>query len=393
MNRKRILVPGVSSDAGAGMTRQLAESGYEVIGADWRRLPFGLRSRYLRTVYPLPEPSNAEFSRSLINLVRTVRPDAFLPLGTTTVACACREAALLKDVTTVTIPGHDAYTAACDKTFCTRECRELGIPCPTVYSPDEAARALAGDRSGITLVVKPGTDAGMARGVSYVTDAATLQQSISSCLRRFDSVTIQEYIPGDASHMHTAVLLFDRHSTLIAAFTTQKLRQWPATGGVTALSRSTDEYHLVEQILPFFNKWHWKGAAEVEFKFDARDGNYKVIEINPRFPAYLRFALTCGLPLARLTAALTLEEEKVTPLTYPSYTVGMKFVNPGLFLRTAIADTRTAVAGDSPMRRAIRDLAGSGPAFAEMLTDPMPFVGRLLHDIRKLFRVSTLPSL
>jgi D-aspartate ligase len=384
MTRKRILVTGVSHDNCLGMIRQLVESGYDVIGSDWRKLPFSLRSRYLRTVHLLPEPTDNEFERSLVDLVRAVRPDAFLPLDTCTVAAACRHEQLLRNVTSFTIPTYDAYMAAFDKDLCNRECRELGIPCPAAYSPEEAAGILSESRGRATLVVKPGTDAGMARGVAYVQDADAFRQSVSSCMLRFGSVTVQEYIPGDSSHMRTAVLLLGRHSELLAAFTTQKLRQWPSTGGVTALSRSTDEFHLVEQALPFFQKWHWQGAAEVEFKFDARDRSYKVIEINPRFPAYLRFAMVCGLPLARLAAALALEDENITPLKYPSYAVGMKYVNPGLYLRTTLADMRTAATGASAFRRAITDLAGAGQVFTDMLKDPLPMMGRLLLDIRHL---------
>jgi predicted ATP-grasp superfamily ATP-dependent carboligase len=140
----------------------------------------------------------------------------------------------------------------------------------------------------------------------------------------------------------------------------------------------------VEQTLPFFRKWQWKGAAEVEFKFDARDGNYKVIEINPRFPAYLRFAMACGLPFARLAAALALESGNVTPLPYPSYVVGRKFVNPGLFLRTTLADMHSTSVAASAFSRAIADLAGTGQAFSGMLKDPLPMMGRLLLDVLHL---------
>jgi predicted ATP-grasp superfamily ATP-dependent carboligase len=393
MTRKRILVADVSSDAGSSVLRQLSESGYGLIGADWRRLPFGLRSRYLRIVHLLPKPTDIGFGRSLFDLVNSVRPDVFLPLGIYTVATACRLKQRLRSVTAINIPDYDAYLAAFDKAFCNRECRELGIPCPASYSPEEAAGILAGSRERAVLVVKPGTDAGMALGVTYVQDAEVLRRSVSLCMIRFGSVTIQEYIPGDASHMRTAVLLFDRHSELIAAFTMQKLRQWPSTGGVTALSTSTDEFHLVEQALPFFRKWRWQGVAEVEFKFDARDRSYKVIEINPRFPGYQRFAMTCGLPLARLAARLALEDENIAPLKYPSYSVGMKFVNPGLFLRTTLADMRPTSVRASALRRAIADLVGTGPAVAGMLKDPLPMIGRLQLDILHLCGRSSSPSL
>ena len=384
MTGKRILVTSVSGDAALSVLRELAEAGHDLVGADWRKLPFGLHSRYLRGVHRLPAASDPGFDQSLMELVRAVRPDAFLPLGTQYVATARRQAAVLSGITRINLPSYEAFMAAYDHVFCNDECRQLGIPSPASYSPEEASRIVSDGRGKITLVVKPATDVGMARGVSYVRNQEALMQSVSSCAATFGGATIQEYIPGGASDMRTAIVLFDQSSELVAAFTTRKLRYWPTTGGLTALSVSTDEFHLVEQMLPFFRKWRWRGAAEVELKFDARDGAYKVIEINPRFPAYLRLPMICGLPLARLAVSLTMGNEVTSPVKFPSYTVGVKFLNPGLFLRTALAEMHAAPAKISALGKAIADLDRTAPVVSSMLSDPLPMVGRLLLDMRRL---------
>jgi SAM-dependent methyltransferase len=80
-------------------------------------------------------------------------------------------------------------------------------------------------------------------------------------------------------------------------------------GGVTACGISTLEQGLVDQFLPFFTNWHWRGPAEVELKRDARDGVFKVIEINPRFPGYLRLPSVCGIELAVLAARSVVGDE------------------------------------------------------------------------------------
>jgi D-aspartate ligase len=384
MSRKRILITGASTDSGLSILRQLAESGHEVIGADWRGLPLMLRSRYLRTVHLLPKPTDPDFDRGLLELVKILRPDVFLPLvETNVVASACRQEAAIQGLTAINVPPNDAFKAAFDKALCSSECKDLGIPCPAAHSLEEASRILAAGGGRTTLVVKPGTDAGMAQDVEFVRDIEALRRSASSCKCRFGSVLIQEFIPGDVSHMHTAVVLFDRNSELIAAFTMQKLRQWPSAGGVTALGVSTDEFRLVEGVLPFFRKWRWSGAAEVELKFDPRDGQYKVIEINPRFPGYLRFPIICGLPLALLSASLAMKDKTIAPLKYPSYAVGMKYANPGFYLRTTLADMRSARDKAGTLKQAFADLAGTGPAVMSILTDPLPIMGRLLFDIRR----------
>lgn len=381
---KRILITSISSDAGSSVLRALAAEGHEVMGAESQRLPFGIHSRRLSKVYELPSPTDTNFDSALIEVVNNAQPDVFLPLGTWNTLTTCRKASTLANITHFNVPDYEAFLAAFDHTVCNNELHDLEIPCPTTYTPEEAVKVLEDASGAATIVVKPRTDVGMAKGIRYVRDIEGLHRGVAECDLRFGGVTLQEFIPGDATAMRTVVILFDRHSELVAAFTTRKLRHYPPSGGLTALSVSTNEFNLVEQILPFFRKWQWRGAAEVELKFDSRDAQFKVIEINPRFPGYLRFPLVCGLPLARLAMALSLGDKTVHPLHFPSYRVGMKYVNPGLFLRSVLADFSSGLARSGALKRSILDLSGAAPMFADMLKDPLPMMGRLLLDVRNL---------
>jgi D-aspartate ligase len=382
--RKRILVTNATDDAGLSVIRELAQAGHEVMGATVTPLPLGLRSRHLRAVHRLAPAEDPGYDQGLVELVRATRPDVFLPLGFVGVSATCRRNAELCRLTAMLVPSHQAYLTASDHTACAGECLQLGIPCPASYTRAEASRRLEAGGEPTTFVVKPRMDVGSASGVSYVSQLASLRQSVAECTVRFGGATIQEYIPGGPSHMRTVVLLFDRQSELVAAFTTRKLRQWPPTGGLTVLSVSTADVRLIDSVLPFFRKWRWQGFAEVELKLDPRDGVAKVIEINPRVPAYLRFPIACGLPLGRLAAALAMQEP-TAPLPFPSYSVGKKFVNPRLFVRSVGAELRTCPPLASTLYRAVADLRGTSHLFGGMLTDPGWLLGAaLLATKRKL---------
>lgn len=296
---------------------------------------------------------------------------------------ACKLEAILQRLTALNVPALDAFRATFDHAVCQAECVKLGIPCPHAYPLEEACAILAEGKGRVTLVVKPQTDVGAAIGLSYVSDVGSLRQSVAECEGSFGGALIQEFIPGDPAAMHTALLLFDRNSNLAAAFTTRKIRQWPPPGGLTAVSVSIAERCLVEQALPFFAKWRWRGPAEVEFKLDPRDGRYKVIEINGRFPAYARFAALCGLVVGRLAVELALGEAAPTAPRFPDYVVGRRYVNPGLFLRTVLADWRANPSKRAVLKRAAADCAGAGAQLRSMLSDPLPMVGRVLADVLK----------
>jgi hypothetical protein len=224
-----------------------------------------------------------------------------------------------------------------------------------------------------TVVVKPREDIGGGQGVTYCRGPAGLDAAIETC-RSAGEPFLQEYIPGGVEAMRTVVVLFDHRSRLVARFTTRKLCQIPPTGGMTTMSVSTDEPELVELVMPFFEAWRWRGPAEVELKIDTRDGRAKVIEINPRLPSYVAFAVNCGLHLPRLCARVALGE---TPAC-PSHAVGRTYVHPLLHLKARWEERRGFTSRVKALGQAIGEarpaLRGCGPD----LLDPAPRLGRIL---------------
>lgn len=392
----KALVTNAGEDGGLAAARSLANAGFEVVGADVYAATPGFRSRYMTQYHQLDGPSERQREAALLRLIGEVRPDVFLPIGTRAVLAAARHRDRLSALTAVSVVDQDAFMAAYDKSVCMTECRRLGIGCATVYSFTEALAVLeqGTDRA---VVVKPRWDLGAALGVSYVREPAALRETVDDCRRLYGDCLIQDCIPGAATAMKTVLLLFTPATRLAAAFTTQKVRHWPQTGGPTAASRSTDEPDLVELVLPFFRAWHWRGPAEVELKLDARDGRHKVIEINPRFPGYLRFARYCGLdvPLLAVQSALgdvsALASELVPSREdscdagsapgngLPVYRVGKPYIAPTLFLRTFRDDARSLGIG-AAVRKAKTDLRGSAAVILDMLADPGPLLVRTLRS-------------
>ncbi len=396
---KTVLVTSATTGPGLAMVKSLAAAGYRIITADFEGSWRGLRSRYSSAHYCLPAANQQEFENSLLDLLDRVRPDAFLPLGSRSVFIASKNRDRIAAVTAVNVPPLEAFLAAYNKGVCMAECRQLGIPCPILYSLEQASDVLKEDRDSV-LVVKPDCDVGAAMGVCYVRNREQLYTALGECETRFGGAVIEEYIPGGVEATKTVVLLFSPQSRLIAAFTTRKIRQWPETGGITAVSRSTADEHLVKLVLPFFQKWRWCGVAEVELKCDIRNGQDKVIEINPRFPGYLRFLLECGLGLAALAANPALDGQAVPNAiflnwsTLPSYTTGAKYYNPGLVLRAFLSKLRSGELGKAGLREGLREMLGAAATLPGLLRDPMPLLGRVLASppfapaIPPLFRIS-----
>jgi biotin carboxylase len=212
--------------------------------------------------------------------------------------------------------------------------------------------------------------------VAFCRDAAELSQALAVC-RTFGEPVVQEYIPGGTDAMRTVVLLFDQKTRLVAHFTTQKLEQHPATGGVTAMSVSTDDRELVELVLPFFESLGWRGPAEVELKVDDRDGQAKVIEVNPRLPGYVGFAVACGLHLPRLAVQVALGE---TPAV-SGYAVGRRYVHPGLHAKILFHAWRTGGMTAARLRREVPSLLTAPWLRWDDLTDPVPRLAKTFEEM------------
>jgi predicted ATP-grasp superfamily ATP-dependent carboligase len=381
MSAETILITNGLNAAGLATAKFFVAKGYRVITVSTRGLPFGWRSRYAAASYVLPETNQAEFEAGLLDLLARTRPDFFLPLSSGATFVASKHRERLEAITRMNVPLLDGFLAAYNKDICAAECQQLGIPCPARYSLEQAKDVLERDRETV-LVVKPDRDAGGATGVHYVRDREQLALAMRESTTRFQRALIQEYVPGPVEAMKTVVVVFSRDSQLLAAFTTRKVLQWPATGGQTAVSFSTAEERLVKLVLPFFRKWKWRGPAEVELKTDTRTGQDKVIEINPRFPGYLRFPLECGIDLPAMVTGVAAQGE-VVPLVFPSYRVGMKYDNPWLVFKSFLSFLTSGSPRNGESLAGVRDVMKALPAAFRILSDPLSLLGKLLVRLRQ----------
>ena len=367
MSSPRVAVSGAMTGSGLAAIRDVGRAGYCAVGAMFRQPAFGARSRWSGQYLKLPPPLRTE---ALMETLAREKIDVVLPMESSFVgALSCRGlSALAWSQPRAAVPTFKGFLAAYDNRRTLEICHRLGIPAPRLLHAEDA--------KGI-VVVKPREDVGAAQGVVFCRNEAELSQALAAC-RRFGEPVIQEYIPGGTESMRTAVLLFDRRTQLVAHFTTRKLEQYPAAGGLTTMSVSTDDRKLVERVLPFFESLHWCGPAEVELKVDERDGAPKLIEVNPRLPSYVAFAADCGLYLPRLTVQVALGDAPVAH----SYSVGRHFVNPGLHLKALIRAWRSGAVNAARLCRDVPALLTAPWLRWEDITDPLPRLARAFEEAR-----------
>jgi predicted ATP-grasp superfamily ATP-dependent carboligase len=233
----------------------------------------------------------------------------------------------------------------------------------------------------VLLVIKPRSEVGGGQGVCFCEDGKSMTLAKNQIENRFGETVIQEYIPGGTECMRTVNLIFDKKSRLAAYFTTRKIRQWPLTGGTSALSISTDERELVDIALPFFEKWQWQGPAEVEYKIDPRDNRPKLIEINPRFWGYIGFPIRCGVNFPLIACQLA-KSGNARDWAYPKYSIGTKYINPTAYARAVREDLRRSRHKVRCIRQAWAELKGKMVTNNLQWSDSLSFIGKILAELR-----------
>jgi predicted ATP-grasp superfamily ATP-dependent carboligase len=366
------------------MIAALAQSGWDVVGADGRKMPLGIRSRYAPLFYLDYSGNMDRRLEALIEMIKREKPDVVLPLFETDLFCKNREALLRH--THILVPDYTSFSMASNKTDTMRECRMLGIEVPKILNDEEAIELLRMNdtRQGAAkVIVKPNWNVGGARGLTVVSEAGRFIEARENIERAFGRAIIQEYIPGVTENMRTVNLVFDQKSRLASYFTTKKIRQLPPQGGITVLSVSTNEPELVEMVMPFFKKWRWQGPAEAEIKIDERDGKPRLIEINPRFWGYVGFPIRCGVNFPLITAQLAMGAS-ADSFAFPSYPVGIKYIDPVSYAKSIVQDCLNGRGAVGTLLTTFRELKGPKVGNNVKMADPLFLIGKLLIDVRSL---------
>jgi len=353
----KILVTNATRNAGFAVVQVLTKSNCEVIGADDRKLPFGIHSRHTKPNYLYADIESDSFVESLIRIIRKEKPDVLLPVsGTSQISYHKSE---LEKHTNLLVPDYISFMAADDNQITLEECRKLNIDCPEILSRKKAIDILQSNKNRTNttrVVLKARKNIGRSEGLFYVDTPSEMERTIAENEKKYGDYIIEEFIPG-TQRMKTLNLLFDKSSRLAAYFTTHKLKEWPNTGGLAALSISTNDWHLVQWVLPFFKKWRYQGVAEVELKMDPRDGKPKLIEINPRFWDYIGFPVRCGVNFPFLASKLALDNSRNVK-TYPSYPVNTKYINPYLYIKATLSEIMSSKQKIKMLGKALIQLKG-----------------------------------
>jgi len=314
------------------IVRSLGRRNIRLVCGESTRFATTFFSRYVdeTVVYPDPESNPKEFSLFLERFLASRDIDALLPVGQETTALVSEGKATLSRYTNVPVIDYGVFERANDKSTTLRLAERLGVPHPRTAHPASIAEATdVAESFEFPVIIKPRVSSG-SRGLRLVRSRDDFESTYSAVYENYPCPLIQEYIPrpGRAYGDVGACFLYNRDGEVRAQFVSEFLREFPLSGGPSTFHRSIAHEEALEYGCRLLDELDWRGVAMVEFRIDPRDGQPKLLEINPRFWSSLELSVRSGVDFPWLVLQHAYGRD---PPATMDYTVGIqgRYLLPG----------------------------------------------------------------
>ena len=363
---------------GLGIARSLGRRGIPVYVLDDQHCISSF-SKYVTRVVRV---KNLRDERKSIDAILDVgqrfnlRNWVLFPTRDETVAAMSRHRDELSGPFRVTTPSWDSIQWAWDKKKTYELASILDIPCPRTFNP-KSSNELPALYSSLPLAIKPAVK----ENFFYATGAKAWRANSVEQLRtlydkarehiRPEEILMQEIIPGDGRQQYSYCAFVrdgQPHSVLIA----QRSRQHPREFGRAASYVETVEVPVIEELAKRFLKAiSYYGLVEIEFKLDARDGKYKLLDVNARPWGFHSIGFASGVDFPYLLFADQLGQatEKARAKT-------------GIGWARFLTDVPTALSdfahGSLPFGAYLQSLRSVRAEAVFCREDPFPFIAEML---------------
>lgn len=184
-------------------------------------------------------------------------------------------------------------------------CEALAVPVPRAAFPRTRAEIAAlADELTFPIVAKNVEPYGRLDHpvVEFSTVVWTRDQLLQLSERWPDplEVMLQEYIPRESAEDWIYHAYLDRAADAAVDFTGVKYRSWPPRAGVTSYARIVSNPGLAELSADLCKRIGFRGIVDLDWRYDRRDQQYKLLDFNPRVGAQFRlFETTSGIDVVR----------------------------------------------------------------------------------------------
>jgi D-aspartate ligase len=295
---------------GLGIVRSLGRHGINVVVIDDEH-SVARHSRYTTTTLRVASLRDEETTvETLLDAGRRHGLEGWVvyPTREETVAALSRHRDELERCFRIPTPPWDVTKWAWDKRNTYRRAAELGIPAPRTWyasSLDDVRRIDGAPPFAIKPAIKEhffyATKCKAWRADSHAELVARVREA--AALVGTGEVIVQELVPG-SGRQQLAYCAFFKDGRARASMVVRRLRQHPPEFGRASTFVETVDLPALEGLSErFLRSIDYYGLVELEYKHDARDGRYKLLDVNARTWGYHSLAQAAGVDFPHLLYA------------------------------------------------------------------------------------------
>lgn len=258
--------------------------------------------------------------------------------------------------------------------------RDADVPTPQTVFPQSLDDVSAFLESARFPIVAKAAD-------SYATHKpeSMIAQHRSELIDKFErerelgppNLVLQEFIPGGIEDVWMCNAYFDTDGRCRAVFTGRKLRQLSSTG-IATLAICERSETVANQTTRFLESVGYHGCVGVGHRYDARDGQYKLLDVNARVSGVFRlFRATTGTDVVRICYR-DLTGQDVGEIGDAPLDVGRKW----LLEDDVLVNLPRIRRGELSLWAWLRSFRGVREAQWFSLRDPLPFIDWLRRSLQ-----------
>ncbi|MGZ6163204.1 MAG: ATP-grasp domain-containing protein [Myxococcaceae bacterium] len=291
-----VLVPQAGSLGSVGVIRSLGRAGYPVHACAESPDALGLHSRQVRSARVHPPPASPDFIpwvRETVRAlgIRVIVPSEFFLLGLRPALAEFQHLLPFFDPALVELAFSKADLVAALE-------GDPHLP-PSLVVEGRVPSAAELGALGTPLWLKADGVHGRAGAPSRVLRAETAEEAraeIARWLPHYRRLLVQGNVPG--AGVGVFFLMVNGHPR--GRFAHRRIHEVPHTGGVSSFRESVRLPDVEAHALSVLRRIGWNGVAMLEYRRDARSGEFRLLELNARFWGSLHLALAAGVDFPRL---------------------------------------------------------------------------------------------
>ena len=293
---------------GLAVARSLGRRGIPVVGLDRDENGYGLHSKLTSVAGRCPYPLDDE--RAFIDLLLAIgaelkRKPVLFPCLDEWVFAVARHRRELEEHFIVPFSEIETVERILDKNLLYRKCEALGIPIPrTFYVGQQTTEQIAGEIE-FPCIVKPALQREFTNEFGEKVFRVENREEFFAMCKRAARHTLlaQEIVGAGVDSFYSLCSYVGRDGESKGAFVGRKLEQYPPDFGTACLVDSRYVAEIVERGVEILREFGYHGISEVEFLRDARDGEFKLLDINTRVWKWIGLPIAAGIDLPWLAYA------------------------------------------------------------------------------------------